>query len=145
MSLLGWYGVGAMALILPVFYFVREIRAYLALSAMIVGAFCAATVSRVRWEQCSEWLVMVAGLLLSVFGLLIVRVMLIRSVSLQLLARIDGGGQETIGEDVGRRLLDMRSFHLIRTTQEGKSGLTGFGRFVAGVVAILYSIFRIES
>jgi hypothetical protein len=145
MSLLGWYGVGAMALIVPVFYFVREVRAYLAVSAIIVGAFSVATFSHVRWGQCAEWIVMVVGLLLSVFGLLIVRVMLIRSVSLQLLARIDGGLQESIGEDIGRRLLDMRSFHLICTTPDGKNALTGAGRFVAGSVAILYAIFRVES
>ncbi len=143
MSLLDCYGIGAVALIVPVFYFVREIRTYLALSAAIVGTFGAATVSRVHCGQCSEWVVMVVGLFLSVFGLLIVRVMLIRSVSLQLLAKIESGGQESIGEDIGRRLLDMRYFHLIHTTPDGKSALTGVGRFVAGVVATFYAIFRI--
>jgi hypothetical protein len=145
MAPLGWYVVGALALILAIFYLVRRIPAYIALSAVVVVAFAAATFARVDWAYPSDWVVAVVGLFLCVFGLLIVRVMLIRSVSLQLLARIDSGRQESIVEDIGGRLHDMIAFGLIRPMPDGTRGLTPFGRFVSGVVAVFYSVFRIDT
>jgi hypothetical protein len=145
MAPLGVYAVGALALVLAIFYFVRKIPAYLALSAVVVVVFALATVGHIEWVQPSEWIVAVAGLLLCVFGLLIVRVMLIRSVSLRLLASIDSGAQETIGEDIGGRLHDMIAFGLIRAVPDGTCDLTPFGRFVGGVVAVFYSVFRIDA
>jgi hypothetical protein len=142
---LAWYAIAALTIVLGIFYFVRRIPAYLALTVVVVAGFAAVTAGRVDWTQGAEWVVIVVGLLLCIFGLLIVRVMLIRSVSLQLLARIDGGGQESIGEDIGRRLHDMRSFRLIRTAPDGTSALTGWGRLVGAVVAVFYAVFRIET
>ena len=141
---LTWYMVGALAVVLAVFYLVRKIPAYLALSVVVVGAFAAATLSRVDWGWPAEWLVMVVGLLLCVFGLLIVRVMLVRSVSLRLLARMDSGKIEGLVEDLGARLGDMRAFGLISAAPDGRSTLTAWGRTVSGIVAVLYSVVRIE-
>jgi hypothetical protein len=142
---LTWYMVGALALVLAIFYFVRKIPAYLALSVVVVGAFAAASISRVDWGRPAEWLVMVVGLLLCIFGLLIVRVMLVRSVSLRLLARMDSGQSEGMVEDLGGRFGDMRAFGLITGAPDGRNTLTAWGRTVSSIVAVLYSVVRIET
>jgi hypothetical protein len=145
MGPLSGYGVGSLTLILLVFYFVRKIPAYIALCNAIVVAFWAATLRLSAPSQLSQRIVLTLALLLCAFGLLIVRIMLIRSVSLRLLAAIDSGAQETIGDDIGGRMEDMRAFHLVRATSGGKSALTRFGWFISGVVAVFYWIFRLET
>jgi hypothetical protein len=144
MGPLSLYGVGALALVLLVFYFVRKIPAYVAICASIVILFGVATFRRSD-TAVSNWIVMVFALLLSTFGLLVVRVMLIRSVSLRLLAAIDAGTQETIGADIGGRLHDMRALHLVKSVPDGTSALTPFGWFVSSVIAVFYWLFRIET
>jgi hypothetical protein len=87
---------------------------------------------------------MVVALLLCIFGLLIVRVMLVRSVSLRLLARMDSGENESMGEDIGGRLSDMRAFRLIQAAPDGKNTLTAWGWTVSTIIAVLYSLLRID-
>ncbi|HEU5072550.1 MAG TPA: hypothetical protein VFU02_00215 [Polyangiaceae bacterium] len=139
-------GYGALALLVLglVFWFIRTIPAYLIAGGLIVIAFAALTFNSLTWAEASNWLVMTSGLALSVFGLLIVRVMLIRSVSLNLLGSMHGERKESFGEDIGARLGDMRKFGLIETSGNANS-LTGFGRFVAGVIALFYAVFRIKT
>jgi hypothetical protein len=144
MNAIDGYGIGCLGLILVVFYFVRKIPAYVACSAGTSALFTALTLRDVDFANPSQWLVMLAGLLVCAFGLLIVRVMLIRSVSLNLLRSIDGMSQDRFGDDIGGRLDDMRSFRLIRTAEDANA-LTAFGRFVGGVVATLYALFRIKA
>lgn len=144
MSLLSWYGLCALALIGGIFYFVRKIPAYAALCLLAVVGFAGVTLPLLDLAHPSEWLVMTFGLLLCVFGLLIVRVMLVRSVSLRLLRTIDEGQAEHMSEDIGGRLADMRGFRLIETEGE-QCALTPFGRLVGGVVAAFYSLFRIAT
>lgn len=144
MTTLDWYGMGALALIVLFFYSVRSVRAYVILCVLIAGGFAATTSGLVDWDRPSEWIVMTTGLLLCAFGLLIVRVMLIRSVSLQILGRIEGGTPNAFGEDLVKRLHDMRVFRLIRTT-EGSAALTPFGHLVSSVVTLFYSLFRIQA
>jgi hypothetical protein len=143
MTPLDWYGIGAVALVGLSFYCVRRIPAYLGVGLCVVGAFAAATYPSLDVEQLSGWSVMTAGLFACVFGLLTVRVMLIRSVSLQLLARMDGAQGEVFGQDIRGRLHDMRLFHLIRPTERGNT-LTRFGRLVSSVVIVSYSLLRIR-
>ena len=90
MDSLNWLAVAALALILVIFYFVRKIPAYLALSFVVAVGYAGATAAQVDWHLPSEWMVIVIGLLFWSFGLLIVRLMLVRSVSLRLLARMEG-------------------------------------------------------
>ena len=144
MTAIDGYGAVALLVLAMVFWFIRTIPAYLAAGGVVVALFAAVTFSSVSWAEASNWLVMTAGLGLCVFGLLIVRVMLIRSVSLNLLGSIHGQRKESFGEDIGARLGDMRKFGLIETQGESNS-LTGFGRFVAGVIALFYAIFRIKT
>jgi hypothetical protein len=110
---------------------------------LIVAACAALTVPLVEWSRPSEWILLIVGLFLCVFGLLIVRVMLIRSVSLHLLSNILAGKEGHMAEDIGGRLGDMRAFGLIRT-DEGVSQLTAFGRLISGIVAVFYLLFRID-
>jgi hypothetical protein len=144
MNALTSYGVGALVLILIVFYWVRTIPAYIGTCVVIVVGYAGATYSLMDWKQPAEWMVMVAGQLLCSFGLLIVRIMLTRSVSLQLLRRIEDEKQDAFGEDIAGRLNDMRSFRLIRATEEGDE-LTHFGRSISTIVAVLYSVFKVRA
>jgi hypothetical protein len=139
-----WYGLAALTALLLIFYYVRAVPAYVALGVVVALGFGAATFGRVDWASPSEWIVMTVGLLAFAFGLLIVRVMLIRSVSLHLLRGMEGAAPESFGEDIGARLDDMRSFGLIQTTG-GRTALTSFGWTVSGVVSVLYFTFRIKA
>jgi hypothetical protein len=142
MTALNWYGIAGLTLILVVFYLVRRIPIYLAICVAITAACAVATGQTVDWQRPSEWVVASIGLWLCVFGLLIVRVMLIRSVSLRLLDTIQRGNAESVSEDIGGRLDDMRSFGLIRPTGE-MATLSAFGRLISGIVAVFYAMFRI--
>jgi len=144
MIALDWYGVFALALVVLAFYFVRNIRGYIVTGGVIVAGFAASTCSSLRVSHPSEWFVLVTGLPLCIFGLLIVRVMFIRSVSLGMLRSIELGTEDSFGEDIGGRLGDMRAFHLIHTV-DGRNALTAFGALVSAVVALFYSMFRIKA
>jgi uncharacterized membrane protein len=143
MSTLSWCGLGSLLLLAAIFCFVRRVPVYLVLSTLLVAASAALTFPLVDWSRPSEWILLVVGLFLWVFGLLIVRVMLIRSVSLHLLATIFAGKQGHMVEDIGGRLGDMRAFGLIRTTGDVNE-LTSFGRLISGIVALFYFFFRTE-
>src|SRR4051794_6664008 len=142
MATLDCYGLGALVLIALVFYLVRKIPMYIALCGVICVGFVAVTASGADFSHPSEWIIMTLGLLASSFGLLIVRVMLIRSISLTLLRNLDNAVESTFTEDLGGRLGDMRKFHLIEAKDE-RSTLTSFGRLVGGVVGVFYALLRI--
>lgn len=143
MNTLEYWGIGAFALISIVFYLARKIPVYAALCAAVLGLFAYMTIGLVDWNQPGEWLIFFTGLALSSFGLLIVRVMLIRSVSLQLLARLTAGDiPGRVTDDIGGRLKDMEYFRLIRRGDLNR--LTAFGWFCSFVVVIFYTLFRIK-
>ena len=136
------YGILALAVLALTFYFVRQIRAYVIACGVLVCGFAALTLRYAREGALGEWVVAVLGLGLCSFGLLIVRVMLIRSVSLLLLGEIAAGRPGRMDERLGGRPSDMRAFRLI-SERAGANHLTGFGRFIGGVVATLYTLFRV--
>lgn len=139
MNMLTWFAVGAALLLAPTFYFVRKIPPYLALSSSIIVAFVGLTWRLVDRERPAEWVLSTVGLMLCAFGLLIVRVMLVRSISLHLLAEIAAGQPNRNEERLGGRLDDMRAFGLIRSSGE-LNELTGFGKLVGTVVVAFYSM-----
>ncbi len=145
MSPLTWYCTGTMITIAPIFYFARHLRAYLFLSLLTVVGSATAAARRVDWAHPSEWIVMTVGLSLCVFGLFVVRVMLKRSVSLQMLATVDGNRPEAFSEGIEHRLHEMQVFHFVQTCSDGRSELTGLGRLVSQAVALMYSFFRVET
>ena len=142
MDLLDMYATAAFEAVGLVFVFIRRIPYYAAgciLSFLLFAWFTRGWIA----PRTGEWIVMAAGLLLFSFGLLIVRVMLIRSVSLQLLRTLASSSTSSaIGEDVGVRLQDMSYFRLIHLGEHNR--LTAFGRFCSTVVVIFYTIFRIK-
>ncbi len=150
MTALDGYGLVAAAVLLLVFYFVRTISVQVLAGAAVPAAFAIVTRAWAGGSDRAEWGVLVVGLLAFAFGLLIVRVMLIRSVSLHLLGRIEaattdeGLTAEGFAADIGGRLGDMRTFHLIQP-DDRRILLTPFGSFVSGVVATFYFLFRIEA
>jgi hypothetical protein len=143
MTALDLSGIVALGFLGLAFWRVRRVPAYLALAALVIGGFAVAT-SRSRTAPLVTWVVMTAGLVGCAAGLLIVRVMLVRSVSLHLLGRLDGARTDVFDEDIRGRLHDMRTFHLVRTA-DGVNTLTAFGRLVGGVVAASHSVLRIQS
>lgn len=143
MTALDWSGSGALVLIFLVFYGVRRIPLYLASCGLVVVAFAFVTRGEIM-SATSAWLVTLLGLGLFTFGLMIVRVMLIRSVSLHLLRRLQASEKDEFAEDIGGRLHDMRSFGLVQGPVQAAE-LSGFGRFVGGVVALFYALFRIKT
>jgi hypothetical protein len=138
------YGAAAVALIGLAFYFLHRTSAFLVAGAAIVGAFTIATYRLPARELRFDWWLMTAGLVAWVVGFAIVRVMLVRSASLQLLARIDGARAGSFDDDISTRLQDMRVLCLVRRTGDGNT-LTRLGAVVADIVAALYSAFRIKT
>jgi hypothetical protein len=144
MTVLDWYGLGGIAAISLNFYAVRRIPRYFFACALVILAFTWATRSFLLRTP-AQWIVMCAGLCLAAFGLLIVRIMLTRSISLDLLRRLRASLDDQFTRDIGSRLYDMRRFGLIRDVEGEKVTLTGFGQFVGSVVTILYIAFRIKA
>jgi hypothetical protein len=83
------------------------------------------------------------GIAAEIVGLLFVRTMLARSVSLHLLAHIDGLATDSFERDIDERVGDLRGFRLVRTI-DGRNTLTAFGRLIAAVVAFCYSLLKID-
>lgn len=145
MTAIDAYGALALLLILLVFYFVRKVPLYVAAGAAITLGFAAVTFGAVSVDTASNWIVMTLGLGACTFGLLIVRVMLIRSVSLNMLRGIEGGGADVFGENIEARIGEMRRIGLVAASENGENVLTPFGKLAAGIVAAAYKMFRIKS
>jgi hypothetical protein len=143
MTILDWCGLGSLAAIGAAFYWIRNVPAYIRTTAMVVACFAIGTWLTASPARASDWWVMTLGLAACAFGLLIVRVMLIRSVSLLLLGRLGRESGDLFREDIRGRLRDMRHFRLIHVSDE-RNTLTGFGRLIGGVVSTSYTLFGIE-
>jgi hypothetical protein len=143
MTEIDWYGLAGIAAIALGFYALRRIPLYLLACALVIVAFGWATRDFLVATPV-QWIVMCAGLCLSAFGLLIIRVMLTRSVSLHLLRRLQASLDDEFTRDIGSRLSDMRGFGLIRDADGEQVSLTSFGRIICSVVTALYATFRIK-
>ena len=138
-------GIGTFLLITILFFIVRSrpILFHLICSVLIAGfVFC--TGRFLQAEQIGEWILLTVGLLLYWFGLVIVRVMLTRSVSLRMLADYDRGEvHNTASEGIASRFQDAATFGLVIGEQDGYR-LTPFGKLIAWIVATSYGILRIR-
>jgi hypothetical protein len=136
-------GIAAFTLLSLAFYVARKMVLFNVSCLAVLGGFFLTNLYR-KAEISPEFGVMTAGLFLYWFGLLIVRVMLQRSVSLHLLmSYFLQDPAETIQEEVSSRFRDALFFRLVNRTDETFS-LTLFGRFIASIVALFYFIVRIE-
>lgn len=124
------------------FYFVRSRIAFfnilcgflIALFIILIFGFPLASV---------EKLILVVGLMLYWFGLLAIRIMLRRSVSLQILENCVAGRPVSIRENLASRLEDMIRYKLVHR-HEGIFRLTLLGNFIALVVSFAYLAVRIQ-
>jgi hypothetical protein len=139
-----WYAIFTLGCVFVIFYFIRKTPLFLLASTLVTLSFAALSVGSVAWGRPSQWLVTNCGLQLCVFGLLIVRTMLIRSVSLRRLARIAAGQPGAMTEDIAHRLDDLRRLGLTGSL-DGKNSLTRLGRVIGGSVAALYTVTRIRA
>jgi hypothetical protein len=144
-----WFGLISFALISLIFYLVRRrIEIYVVCCVIVVVLFALGTRREIVSDsRATEWWILVFGLALYAFGLLIVRIMLQRSVSLRLLARLADENrqrQESIREEIADRLRDMNKFRLIFSGKDDVYHLTPFGLFVASFVTFTYFILRIH-
>jgi hypothetical protein len=138
-----WYAVFTLGFIFVIFYFIRTKILFLLACALVTLSFAAVTLKSADWARPSQWVVVNCGLQLCVFGLLIVRTMLIRSVSLRRLARIAADQPGAMTEDIAHRLDDLRLLGLTASL-DGKNSLTRLGRLIGAGVAALYTVTRIR-
>lgn len=146
---LDWFGLISFVLIFCIFYIVRRrIEVYVICCAAVIALFVLFTRDEIgSANRAPEWWILTLGLGLYAFGLLVVRIMLQRSVSLHLLERLNGKGEqehESTREEIAERLRDMQQFRLISTSQGDVYRLTHFGLVVASVVTLLYFVLRIQ-
>lgn len=112
-------------------------------SAIVIAG--AAALAVVWQASLAMTILLILGLGLYFFGLLIVRVMLHRSVSLRMLAAVHAGDLGNCGgEDIRGRIADVERYGLA-AAHGGVYELTAFGRLVAGVVATLYRVTNVEA
>jgi hypothetical protein len=141
-----WWGLVSFLLISFAFYTIRKrIFLYIIFCVAIIGSFVLFT--RGAFEQAGrppEWFILIGGLALYAFGLLIVRIMLSRSVSLHLLARLTGGqNPENVEDEIANRLRDMLHYRLVAVDGNQVYTLTNFGRVIAWIVTVTYTVLRI--
>jgi hypothetical protein len=145
MDLLTGFALATFVLITILFFLVRKRPVfYHLICAFLIGLFVHWTGRLLTGDRISEWLLLTVGLILYWFGLVIVRIMLTRSVSLRILSNYHHG-QHTItaSEGIAARLKDAKQFGLVLYRNE-RFRLTLFGRIIATIVASSYWILRIK-
>ncbi len=138
-------GISCFVVISAIFYVVRKrMILYHVLCASVIAAFVFVSSRYVAPSAGSPVVLLICGLGLYWFGLTVVRIMLNRSVSLNLLASLrDGLSDSTLKEDIAGRLKDAEHYRLVSVVNETYY-LTRFGWIFALLITIAYHIFRIE-
>jgi hypothetical protein len=116
---------------------------YHLLCATILIVFIKISAVSMDPQSIGAWLLTIAGLLLYWLGLTIVRIMLLRSVSLRMLSGYAEGTSSSASEGIVSRLQDAKKFGLF-VLQGDRYKLTSFGRLIGLIVAVSYSIFRVK-
>ena len=145
MNTIDLFGIGAFILITVLFFLIGSRANIFHLTcAALIAAFVIRTGKNVDPDLLGEWIVMTIGLTLYWFGLVIVRIMLTRSVSLQMLAVYAKGEQkQKTSEGIAGRLKDATHFGLMRANDADYT-LTPFGKVIATIVAVTYFVLRIK-
>jgi hypothetical protein len=127
-----------------IFYLIRKrMILYHVLCASAFVTFIFMT-SHYATASLSERILLICGLGFYWFGLTVVRIMLNRSVSLNLLANLRNGlSDNTVKEDIAGRLRDAQHYRLV-TMVSNTYRLTWFGWIFASLITIAYYLFRIE-
>jgi hypothetical protein len=137
-------GISCFLILSGIFYVVRKrMILYHFLCASAIAAFIFMS-SRYVGASPSARVLLICGLGLYWFGLTVLRIILNRSVSLNLLASLrDGLPDNTVKEDIAGRLKDAQHYRLVSVANETYH-LTWFGWIFALVITIAYSVLRIE-
>jgi len=138
-------GIICLVMISIFFYAVRKkLVLYHIACALVVGFFVFYGLRYVGATPFEQFLLITFGLAFYWFGLAIIRIMLTRSVSLNMLASFQKGlAGATAEEDVAGRLKDAQHYYLVSASDKIYH-LTWFGWIFASLTAIAYHIFRIE-
>lgn len=145
MDALNSLGIAAFLSITALFFLAgsRPILFHL-MCALLISIFVHWTGRMLASFSIANWLLLTAGLVLYWFGLVIVRVMLTRSVSLRMLSNYESErASVTVEEGIAARLKDAKQFGLMAEGEEGFK-LTWFGNIIATIVAISYAVLRIR-
>lgn len=128
-----------------IFYVVRKrMILFHVLCATAIAAFIFISSRYLGPTASSVIVLLICGLGLYWFGLTIVRIMLNRSVSLNLLTNLrNGSSDSTLKEDIAGRLKDAQHYRLVNVVNETYH-LTWFGWIFALLITIAYHVFRIE-
>ena len=136
-------GISFLLILSAIFYVVRK-------RMVLFQVLCASTIiafifmSSRYVDSPSERVLLICGLGLYWFGLTVLRIILNRSVSLNLLASIrDGLPDHPVKEDIAGRLKDAQHYRLVSVVNETYH-LTWFGWIFAVVITIAYYVFRID-
>ena len=137
-------GAAAFLLISMAFGIVRGQPArFLAVCAAVIAG--GAVLTRDARPAGPDWGILFAGLALYSFGLLFLRTMLRRSVSLRLLAACaDERSPAAVREDIGRRLGELSRYGLARRVGP-EYRLTPWGRSLAAVLGVVYNVLRLKA
>ena|SRR5690606_1994343 len=144
MPLIELVGAAGIVFIGVLFYLVRQIPRYVSGATLVVVGVGIATSSELNEATFANWVTMLLALASTAFGLLIVRVMLIRSVSLNLLGSLKERRPDTFGEEIQSRLGDMRKFGLVSGSADSVQ-LTSFGKTVGAAIRGIYTVLRIQA
>jgi hypothetical protein len=131
------YVAGAVVVLVLAFCLIRRLPSFLIFGAVLVGVSAGVTYRSGSSDQLAEWLLMIAALSAWTVGLAIVRLMLMRSVSLRLLVGLHGRRVVPFDANLRTRLEDLRALRLVRTIDRDNY-LTGVGRLLAFVLALVY-------
>lgn len=134
-------GIASFVLMTGSFYFVRP-SVFLAVALGILALSAMAS-----WQVAAgaHTVIMLLGLALYGFGLLIVRIMLRRSVSLHLLSRYaSGDAAASVRTDIASRLQDAEHHGLV-TRSDDVYTLTRFGRCIVWLTGVLRVAIRAAS
>jgi 4-amino-4-deoxy-L-arabinose transferase-like glycosyltransferase len=118
----------------------RPLRNFVVASALVVAI--AAPLAWMTARQPPAAIVLAGGLALFAFGILIVRVMLTRSVSLHLLATYASAERTArMSEQIAERIREAQRLRLV-SAADARLALTPIGRIVATLIGVLYRVSR---
>lgn len=145
MTILDALGIGGALVMSAGFIFIRRpLAAFNAACALAVAGCVTLAWDRARSGYPQEVLMLAVGLILFWLGLLIVRIMLQRSVSIRLLEsyREAGGHEPDVREGIRSRLQDAERCRLVRHNSETYR-LTWFGYIVASLLRVVYRVTKV--
>jgi len=136
-----WLGIIEFTVLTLTFWVIgRRFRVFCGVFVWLVLGFFVVTAQSGDSLVSADAILTLGGIVFYFFGLLIVRLVIDRSVSVHLLLNPDAATRiERMKEEINDRVSDISRYRLGSESGDALH-LTAFGRLMAGVTAILYSI-----